>query len=173
MLTENAENFVESKLLEYRSEVEAVLSGGSISQYNYCECIDDNNETYDKNYENRLRISLALWYMSDGLDVEFLTVALMNEEIKYLERTPYGGTSKTIFLLSQKMLEYKKCSYRNLFRRARYANFDCFFECDIYYIKKFAKRFNDWHSADWDYIFYLLDDKKSQEILKYLENSKE
>ena len=171
MLTEKAEDFIKSKLLEYRSEIEAVLNGGDISQYNYCECIDDSGERYDRNYKNRLKISLALWYMSDGLDVEFLTVTLMNEEIKHLEKAPYGGTSEVIFLLAKRMLEYKKSSYRNLFKRARYANFDCFFECDIVYIKKFAKRFRDWHNANWEYIFESLCDNESLEIFKRLNHN--
>lgn len=167
MLTKQAENFVKSKLLGYRSELEAVLNGGDISQYNYCECAGEIG-TYDMNGINRLRISLALWYMSDGLDVEFLTAALMNEEIKDLENAVYGGTSKTIFLLAYKMLEYKKSSYRNLFKRARNANMDCFFEIDIYYIKKFAERFRDWHNQDWEYVFEILGDNESLEIFKRL-----
>lgn len=172
MVTENTENFIKSKLLEYRSELENILSGGSISQYNYCEYLDNYNEICDRNYANRLRIALALWYISDNLDVEFLTIALLNEEIKYLENSPYGGTSRTLFLLLMKLFEYNKSSYRNLFRRAKHANMDCFFECDIYCLKKFAER-SDWHKEDWDYIFELLGDKKSQEILKNMENSEE
>lgn len=178
MLTENAGNFIKSRLLEYRSELEAVLSGGNISQYNYCECTDDDGEIYDRNYKNRLRISLALWYMSDGLDVEFLTAALLNEEIKYLRNAPYGGTSTAIYLLLYKLLEYKKSSYKNLFKRAKCANFDCFCEIDIHSVKKSAERLKDWHNFDfyifdWDFVFEQLDDKKSQEILKDLNNSKE
>ncbi len=166
MLTEKAENFVKSRLLEYRSELETVLNGGDISQYNYCKCMTDVGVPYDRNYENRLRISLALWYMSDGLDVEFLTAALMNEEIKDLENAAYGGTSLTIYLLAYKMLEYKKSSYRNLFKRARNANMDCFCEIDVYYIKIFANRFSDWHNQDWEYIFEILGDNESLEMLK-------
>lgn len=165
MLTEKAEAFVKSKLLEYRSELETVLNGGSISQYNYCECAGETS-TYDMNGINRLRISLALWYMSDGLDVEFLTAALMNEEIKDLENAVYGGTSKTIYLLSYKILEYKKSSYRNLFKRARNANMDCFCEIDVYYLKKFAGRFSNWHNEDWEYIFEILGDNESLDIFK-------
>lgn len=178
MLTENAENLIKSRLLEYRSELETVLNGGNISQYNYCECTDDDGERYDRNYENRLRISLALWFMSDGLDVEFLTVTLLNEEIKYLRNAPYGGTSITVYLLLCKLLEYKKSSFKRLLKSARGANFDCFCELDIYYIKKFAKRLKDWHNFDfyifeWDYVFCQLDDKEGQEVLKDLNNSKE
>ncbi|MDE5946620.1 MAG: hypothetical protein K2G63_04865 [Oscillospiraceae bacterium] len=170
----NAEDFIKSKLLEYRTELEEVLNGGDISHYNYDEAVsDETGYRYDRNDNNRLRISLAIWYMSENLDVEFLTVALMNEEIKSLENSPYGGTSRTIFLLSSKILEYKKASYKDLFRRARHANFDCFFECDIDIIKKSLKRFSDWHNADWDYIFCLLDDEESQKMLKDFENSKE
>ncbi|MDE5569249.1 MAG: hypothetical protein K2J47_06665 [Ruminococcus sp.] len=172
MLTEKAEDFVKSKLLEYRSELETVLNGGDISQYNYCECAGEIG-TYDINSINRLRISLALWYMSDGLDVESLAVALMNEEIKDLENAVYGGTSKTIYLLSYKILGYKKCSYRKLLKRAKKANFDCFFEIDVYYLKKFAVRFRDWHNEDWEYIFEILDDKESLETLKRLNQEKE
>lgn len=170
MLTEKAEDFVKSKLLEYRSELETVLNGGDISQYNYCECYGE--DTYDMNHANRLRISLALWYMSDGLDVESLAVALMNEEIKDLENAVYGGTSKAIYLLSFKILEYKKSSYRNLFKRARNANMDCFFEIDVYYLNKFARR-SDWHNQDWEYIFEILGDNESLEIFKRLNQEKE
>lgn len=171
MITETAENFIKSKLLEYRSELENIINGGDISQYNYCECThhgDIVDEIYDKNYENRLRIALAIWYMSDGLDVEFLTVTLMNEEIKNIENAVYGGISKTIFLLSCKILGYKKSSYRNLFKHARNANFDCLFEIDVYYLKKFAVHFRDWHNEDWEYIFEVLNDNKSLEIFKRL-----
>lgn len=166
MLTEQAKNFVKSKLLEYRSELETVLNGGDISQYNYCECAGEIG-TYDMNSANRLRISLVLWYMSDGLDVEFLTVALMNEEIKDLENAVYGGTSLTIYLLAYKMLGYKKSSYKNLFKRVRHANMDCFFEIDVYYLKKFAKR-SDWHNQDWEYVFEILGDNESLETFKRL-----
>lgn len=173
MVTKNAEDFIKSKLMEYRTELEEVLNGGDISRYNYDEALDETGYRYDRNDNNRLRISLAIWYMSENLDVEFLTVALMNEEIKSLENSPYGGTSKTMFLLLSKILEYKKVSYKDLFRRARHANFDCFFECDIDIIKKSSKRFSDWHNADWDYIFYLLDDEESQKVFKDLEDLKE
>lgn len=176
MLTENAENFVKSKLLEYRTELENIINGGDISQYNYCECTyhgDIVDEIYDKNYENRLRIALALWYMSDGLDVEFITVTLMNEEIKHLEKVTYGGTGRNVYLLLMKLFEYKKSSYRKLLKRARYANFDCFCELDVDILKKSSKYLSDWHMDDWDYIFELLNDERSQEILKNLENSEE
>lgn len=175
MLTENAENFIKSKLLEYRSELENIINGGDISQYNYCEFIHNGSiyEVHDKNYENRFRIALALWYMSDGLDVEFLTVTLLNEEIKYLENSHCGGTSRTLFLLLMKLYEYKKSSFRELFKRAKNANMDCFFECDVDILKKFSKHLSDWYMDDWDYIFELLNDERSQEILKNLENSEE
>lgn len=176
MLKENAEDFIKSKLLEYRSELESIINGGDISQYNYCECTyhgDIVDEIYDKNYENRLRIALALWYMSDGLDVEFLAVTLMNEEIKHLENATYGGTSRALFLLLMKLSEYKKFSYINLFKRARNANMDCFCEVDDDVLKRSSKRLSDWRMDDWDYIFELLNDERSQEILKNLENSKE
>lgn len=171
MLTEKAEDFVKSKLLEYRSELETVLNGGDISQYNYCKC-GEGEDRYDMNSANRLRISLALWYMSDGLDVESLAVALMNEEIKDLENAVYGGTSDTIYLLSYKILEYKKSSYRNLFKRARNANMDCFCELEVYYLKKFAER-SDWRNRDWEYIFEILGDNESLEIFKRLNQEEE
>ena len=109
--------------------------------------------------------------MSNGLDVEFLTVSLINEEIKRLRNAPYGGTSITIYLLLQKLLKYKKSSYKDLFKCAKNANFDCFCEIDIYYIKKFAKRLEDWQNFDfyifdWNYVFCQLDDKEGQEIFK-------
>lgn len=176
MITENTENFIKSKLLEYRSELENIINGGDISQYNYCECTYHGNiadEIYDKNYENRLRITLAIWYMSDGLDVEFLTITLLNEEIKHLENATYGGTSRALFLLLMKLLKYRKSSYNRLSKRARNANMDCFFEVDNDVLKRSSKRLSDWHMDDWDYIFELLDDKESQEILKNLENSEE
>lgn len=172
MITGNSENFIKSKLLEYRSELENIITGGNISQYYYLGYRNDYNEICDSNYENRLRISLALWYASDNLDVEFITVPLLIEEIKYLENSSYGGTSKTLFLLLMKLSEYKKSSYRKLFKRAKYANMDCFFEVDIHYLRKLIKN-NDWHKEDWDYIFELLDDKKSQEILKNIQKSEE
>lgn len=49
---------------------------------------------------------------------------------------------------------------------------DCFYEVDVYYLRKFVKN-SDWHKEDWDYIFELLDDKKSQEILKNIQKSEE
>lgn len=175
-MTNDAEKFVKSKLILYRSELECILNGGDISQYNYCECTyhgDMVDEIYDKNNENRLRISLALWYMSDGLDVEALTVTLLNEEIKYIENFVYGGTSRTLFLLLMKLYEYRKPSFRKLFKRAKHTNMDCFFECDIDVLKKSAKRLSDWRMDDWDYIFELLNDEISQKIFKNLEKSKE
>lgn len=174
-MTEDAEKFVKSKLILYRSELESIFNGGDISQYNYCEFIDNRNsdEVYDKNYENRFRITLALWYMSDGLDVEFLTVTLLNEEIKHLENSLYGGTSRTLFMLLMKLYEYNKPSFRKLFKRAKHINMDCFFECDIDVLKKSSKRLSDWRMDDWDYIFELLNDEESQKILKNLEKSEE
>lgn len=174
-MTKDAEKFVKSKLILYRSELECILNGGDISQYNYCGFIHNRNiyEVHDKNYENRLRIALALWYMSEGLDVEALTVVLLNEEIKYLENSPCGGTSRTLFLLLMKLYEYRKPSFRKLFKRARNANMDCFFECDIDVLRKSSKRLSNWRMDDWDYIFELLNDEISQKIFKNLEKSKE
>ena len=62
MITGNSENFIKSKLLEYRSELENIITGGNISQYYYLGYRNDYNEICDSNYENRLRISLALWH---------------------------------------------------------------------------------------------------------------
>ena len=124
---EKAEKIIESRIEEYHQELESVLNGGDISKYNYCP--SDDKE--DINFENRLRLAIAIIYASEGMDVEILTVSLMNEEIKFLENALYGGTSTTIFLLSIKMLEYKKASYKQLFKRFKNANFDCWFECDI------------------------------------------
>lgn len=175
MLTENAENFIKSKLLEYRSELENIINGGDISQYNYCERTHDDidDEVYDKNYENRLRIAHALWYMSDGLDVEFITITLMNEEIKYLEKSVYGGTSRTAYLLLMKLSEYGKYSYKRLLKRVRNANMDCFCEFDANTLKKFSNFGKDWRKDDWDYIFELINDERSLEKFKNLENSEE
>ena len=172
MITGNSENFIKSKLLEYRSELENIITGGNISQYYYLGYRNDYNEICDINWENRLRMALALWYVSDNLDVESITITLLNEEIKYLENESYGGTTKTLFLLLMKLSQYKKSSYRKLFKRAKYINMDCFYEVDIYYLRKFVKN-SDWHKEDWDYIFELLDDKKSQEILKNIQKSEE
>lgn len=177
-MTKNAEIFIKSKLSEYRSELETILNGDSILQYNYCEYRDDDGERYDKNYSNRLRISLALWYTSDGLDVEFLTAALLNEEIKYLNNSDYGGTSITVYLLLQKILEYNKSSFRKFLKRAKCVNYDCFCELDIYTIKKSAGLLADWHNFDfyifdWDYVFELLDDEESRETFKILNSSGE
>lgn len=58
MITGNSENFIKSKLLEYRSELENILIGGSISQYNYCKYTNNYNEICDVNWENRLRMAL-------------------------------------------------------------------------------------------------------------------
>lgn len=161
-IEQKAEKIIEIRIEEYHQELESVLNGGDISKYNYCPSDDKD----DMNFENRLRLALAILFASEGMDVEMLTVALMNEEIKLLENALYGGTTETILLLSIKMLEYKKSSYKQLFRRFKNANFDCWFECDIKWIKKRSAYYCDLHNYDrWYYLFCLLGDEESSKIM--------
>ena len=97
----------------------------------------------------------------------------MNEEIKYLEKSVYGGTSRTAYLLLMKLSEYGKYSYKRLLKRVRNVNMDCFCEFDANTLKKFSNFGKDWRKDDWDYIFELLNDERSLEKFKNLENSEE
>jgi len=154
---EKTGRFILEKLFEYRSELERVLNGGDISEYNFCP----SDEKDDVNFENRLRLSLAILYNSEGLDVEMLSCTLLNEEAKHLETASYGGVTETSVFLTVKLLKYEK-SYKKLFKRVRCANFDCWFGYDIQHFKKFLHTLSDWHNQDWEYIFYLLNDDESR-----------
>jgi len=156
IITDRAEKFVTEKLSAYRSELERVLNGGDITEYNFCP----SDEKDDVNFENRLRLSLAILYNSDGLDVEVLSCILLNEEAKLLEAAKYGGVTETSIFLTTKLLQYEK-SYKKLFKHVRRANFDCWFGYDVQHTKKFLHTLSDWHNQEWEYIFYLLNDDES------------
>lgn len=117
-----------NKLFEsYESELAAALDG-NIEKYCYKEEVTEEEGVHDANYTNRLRLAYTILYTKENKTnnrIYGLILRLYSEELIDRETNDFQGVGSCLNVLSVLLNKYEIPARKELFERARRANFDC------------------------------------------------
>lgn len=104
-----------------------IYKNKDIKNYLYDKKVDKKYGTYDKNYDNRLKISIAVLFdkKTDKKLLEDFIRKIFLEEIKNRERNSSQGIGTVLETLTFLLKRYENKDDIKLFKRAKKANFDC------------------------------------------------
>ncbi len=109
----------------YSDDVKRYLSGDK-EDYVYCEEKSLEHGIYDKNHKNRKRLCYALTYdVCEVTDKKDIIRELFIEELEDRETNSFQGIGDNLEMLTSLLLEIGDPADKELFERAKNANFDC------------------------------------------------
>lgn len=117
---------------ELKKDVEKYLTG-SRENYIYCKEHTEEYGDTDKNYDNRKRLCCGLLLNVCEIPEqkrEEIIRELFEQEIISRENEAFQGIGTNLELLTQLMQKYRRPEDREIFDRAKNANFDCFLGYD-------------------------------------------
>lgn len=112
------------EILREQNRIYEKTNSGDFSDVCFLEGRDAVFGTFDKNYENRLRLAYYILFMKRG--GEALVKKLFEEELKDRETNSFQGIGACLEILTFLLMKYNGAhQYDALFERAKNANFDC------------------------------------------------